>query len=615
MSNRNVLWTDVFVDELARAGLKAVCIAPGSRSTPLTLAFARHGGIKIYTHLDERSAAFFALGLALASDEPVALVCTSGTAAANFFPAIVEAHMSRVPLLVITADRPPELRYSGANQTIDQIKMYGDYALWSVDAPLPEANPPALTIRSLRTLANRAYAKANGIRKGVVHINMPFRKPLEPIPVASDAVEVPKGAEAREISPLWRDTEVAYTQIWSLNRFVDPVPRNTLIAIIEQYERGLIVCGTHCPRFLDFYRDIAVLSPHDFEQHVVALANVSKYPLIADPLSFVRFRGRVSEFVLGGYDNYINLDIAPKEVDVVIRFGNMPLSDRFSQYLSRLNLKHYIHIENSGMWSDDSHQITHYFQAQEGELCQQVVEALKSDDPMPPLNRETTVLRTQYVALENQTWQVIDEEIAIGAYFDGAAVYDVVGLIPPDSTLFVGNSLPVRLLDQFGKPQNKKIYVYANRGASGIDGNISSALGAGAARPDKPLVAIVGDITFYHDMNGLLAVHRNGVPITIVLLNNDGGGIFHRLPIKNFDPAFTDLFVMPNGLQFEHAAKMYGLEYVRADDRESFRQAFSESVNNRLSRVIEVRTDVHHDLKRRQEIMDAVQQRIAELNL
>src|SRR5690606_9090424 len=187
MSNRNVLWTDVFVDELARAGLKAVCIAPGSRSTPLTLAFARHGDIKIYAHLDERSAAFFALGLALASDEPVALVCTSGTAAANFFPAIVEAHMSRVPLLVITADRPPELRYSGANQTIDQIKMYGDYALWSVDAPLPEANPAALTIRSLRTLANRAYAKANGIRKGVVHINMPFRKPLEPIPVAGDA--------------------------------------------------------------------------------------------------------------------------------------------------------------------------------------------------------------------------------------------------------------------------------------------------------------------------------------------------------------------------------------------------------------------------------------------
>jgi 2-succinyl-5-enolpyruvyl-6-hydroxy-3-cyclohexene-1-carboxylate synthase len=217
--------------------------------------------------------------------------------------------------------------------------------------------------------------------------------------------------------------------------------------------------------------------------------------------------------------------------------------------------------------------------------------------------------------IEETSWRVVDLEIGRGDYFDGAAVYDVVDLISPDSTLFVGNSLPVRLLDQFGKPQHKRIYVYANRGASGIDGNISTALGAGAARPDKPLVAIVGDITFYHDMNGLLAVQRNGVPVTIVLLNNNGGGIFHRLPIKDFEPAFTDLFVMPHGLEFEHAARMYGLDYVRTDDRETFRQAFSESVNNRVSRVIEVRTDAQHDLQRRQEIMDAVQQRIAELNL
>ncbi len=197
MANRNTLWANIFVDELSRAGLQAVCIAPGSRSTPLTLAFAQHGGIKIYTHLDERSAGFFALGLALASDAPVALLCTSGTAAANFFPAIIEAHMSRVPLIVITADRPPELRHSGANQTIDQVKMYGDQVLWSVDVGLPEANPPAIAIRNLRTLAARAYAKANGIRKGVVHINMPFRKPLEPVDVEGDAVEVPAGAEAR----------------------------------------------------------------------------------------------------------------------------------------------------------------------------------------------------------------------------------------------------------------------------------------------------------------------------------------------------------------------------------------------------------------------------------
>jgi 2-succinyl-5-enolpyruvyl-6-hydroxy-3-cyclohexene-1-carboxylate synthase len=580
MSNRNVLWTDVFVDELARAGLKAVCIAPGSRSTPLTLAFARHGGIKIYTHLDERSAAFFALGLALASDEPVALVCTSGTAAANFFPAIVEAHMSRVPLLVITADRPPELRYSGANQTIDQIKMYGDYALWSVDAPLPEANPAALTIRSLRALANRAYAKANGIRKGVVHINMPFRKPLEPIPVAGDMVEVPKDAEARADNQ--RYTVIAQGRVTT-----DPIAVRLLKDVAQQYERGFIICGPISPR-------------GSFASRLTSFASKTGYPVIADPLSGLRFGSSAG----GGYDSYLPFMGAHKP-DVIIRFGSIPTSQRLNDFMSQSNLAHYIHVAGDGEWSDDSHRVTAFI---ESDVCK-LLAAVEN------MSERRTCWQSQYCKVEQATWEATTDEIEAGDYFDGAAVYDVVDLIPPDSTLFVGNSLPVRLLDQFGKPSDKRIYVYANRGASGIDGNISTALGAGAARPDKPLVAIVGDITFYHDMNGLMAVHRNGIPITIVLLNNDGGGIFHRLPIKDFEPEFTDLFVMPHGLEFEHAAKMYGLEYVRADNRESFRQAFSESVHKRLSRVIEVRTDALHDLKRRQEIMDAVQQRIAELNL
>lgn len=581
MSNRNVLWTDVFVDELARAGLKAVCIAPGSRSTPLALAFARHGGIRIYTHLDERSAAFFALGLALASDEPVALVCTSGTAAANFFPAIVEAYMSRVPLLVITADRPPELRFSGANQTIDQIKMYGDYALWSVDAPLPEANPAALTIRSLRTLAARAYAQANGIRKGVVHINMPFRKPLEPIPVADDAVEVPKGAEARKYG-------VSYSAM-SQGLIVadDPLYKWFREDVVSAYERGLIICGPRCPR-------------GKFADVLTAFAEASGYPVLADPISGVRFGSSGS----GGYDSYLAAAKLEKP-EVIIRFGSIPTSQRLNDFVSQSEPVHYIHFAEDGEWADDAHRVTDFIQANYWLLS-----AADSLD-----GRCGTGWQSRFHEVERITWEATTAGIEAGAYFDGAAVYDVVDLIPADATLFAGSSLPVRLLDQFGKPQNKHIYVYANRGASGIDGNISTALGAGAARPDKPLVAVVGDITFYHDMNGLLAVHRNGVPVTIVLLNNDGGGIFHRLPIRDFEPEFTNLFVMPHGLQFEHAAKMYGLEYVRADDRESFRQAFSESVNNRLSRVIEVRTDVHHDLKRRQEIMDAVQGRIAELNL
>ena len=593
MSNRNTLWANVFVDELARAGLKAVCIAPGSRSTPLTIAFARHGGIKIYTHLDERSAGFFALGLALASDEPVALLCTSGTAAANFFPAIVEAHMSRVPLIVITADRPPELRHSGANQTIDQVKLYGDQVLWSVDVGLPEANPPAIAIRNLRTLAARAYAKANGIRKGVVHLNMPFRKPLEPTEVEVDVVEVPAGAEANL-------EDLPFTTIVK-NR----APRNydnvlRLSDMLLDSARGMLICGQQS------YVEWSQLG--NLAYHAGLL-------FLVDPLSNERYDPGTGVNEIGGYDLFIN-EIQFPLPDLIIHVGSMPLSTNMERYLERIHPQYRVFIADDGSWVDFQHHsstiIYESSQFLSFEIKERIKERIGIDEYIDTVDYDWV---NKFIETENAMWQIVQQNINNSNYFDGAAVYDVVDLIPAGSTLFVGNSLPVRLLDQFGKPQSKRIYVYANRGASGIDGNISTALGAGAARPDQPLVAIVGDITFYHDMNGLLAVRRNGVPVTIVLLNNNGGGIFHRLPIRNFEPEFIDLFVMPHGLEFEHAAKMYGLEYVRADDRESFRQAFSESVNNRLSRIIEVRTDALHDLQRRQEIMDAVQARIRELDL
>ena len=193
-----------------------------------------------------------------------------------------------------------------------------------------------------------------------------------------------------------------------------------------------------------------------------------------------------------------------------------------------------------------------------------------------------------------------------GAYFDGAVLADVLDLIPPESTLFVGNSLAVRHLDQFGKPTEKPLHVYANRGASGIDGNTSTALGTGAARADRPLVLVVGDTTFYHDMNGLLAVRECGIPVTIVLLNNNGGGIFHRLPIRDFEPEFTEDFVMPHDLQFEHAARLYGLDYLRAETRPEFRQAFADRVTGGGSSIIEVSTHAPTDLARRQAVIAAV---------
>lgn len=600
MTNPSTVYANIFVDELIRSGLKHVCFVPGSRHTPLILAFARYKDkINIYSHLDERSASFFALGLALASDEPVAIVCTSGSAGANFFPAIVEAHQSRVPLIVLTADRPHELRQSGANQTIDQVKMFGDFVLWFYDAPLPEENPPAVALRNLRTLAARTYARAKGIRKGVVHINMPFRKPLEP------------DAESYENKLLDEDNKPHTTITKGHSNNKEAVLKIALIAHLNR--NGVIICG---PNF----------AKSEIGSSIFELSQATGYPIIADSTSGGRFHYVTSTLKFGGYDSFLNF---PNEVlasvDVLFRFGDVPTSNVLNQWLNSLNLKHNILFSESGEWLDDNHVVTDLMEVDVDTLGSSVSDAMKAmnnDPAIQVISQKSGVLRQSKESIisllksyEEATWDTIDHEIETGAYFDGAVVYDVVDLIPGGSTLFAGNSLPVRHLDQFGKPTNKRIFAYASRGASGIDGNISTALGAGAARPDKPLVAIVGDITFYHDMNGLLAVHRCGVPVTIVLLNNDGGGIFHRLPISKFDPDFTDYFITAHGLDYSHSAKLYGLDYIRADTRDAFRQAFTESVTNRTSTIIEVRTDAQADLKRRNEIVSAVHARLKELKL
>lgn len=583
MTNPSTVYARLFVDELAKSGLQDVCLTPGSRNTPLVLAFAEHPAIKTYSHLDERSAAFFAHGIAMAKDSPVAMVCTSGTGGANYYPAIVEAHQSRVPLIVLTADRPPELRHSGANQTIDQIKLFGDFVLWFVDAPLPEQNPPDETLRHMRTLANRAYATANGNRKGVVHINLPFRKPLEPTPEDMTTAEYQTVLSARDTSPT--------THFTTGKPAISSNDLSLVENILSESRSSLIICGTRCPGGA-------------FSQQLVAFAQQWHIPILADTVSGIRFgHDTHNSPVIGGYDTLLQ-SYSP-DVDVLVHFGNVPTSKTLNTFLSNVKCNYRIAISSDGVWADDKYLMTHFLHVDPVYLLEQL--GCNSD-----LNAHPAFIQ-QFRTMEQTTWEVIQQEIEARDYFDGAVVYDAVRLMPDDSNLFVGNSLPVRHLDQFGMPTPHRIHAYANRGASGIDGNISTALGIGAAHLQRPLVAIVGDITLYHDMNGLLAVHRCGIPVTIILLNNGGGGIFHRLPINQYDPEFTDFFVTPHGLDFSHTAALYGLDYVVANTREAFQTAFTETVNNRTSTIIEVQTNAIADLRRRNEIVQRVQERIRSL--
>lgn len=576
MPNPNTRYASSFVSALIGAGLKQLCLTPGSRHSPLILAFAQYKDeIKIYSHLDERSAAFFALGLALASDEAVALVCTSGTAAANFFPAIVEAHQARVPLIVLTADRPHELRQSGANQTIDQVKLFGDFVEWFVDAPLPQADPPPLALRAMQTLAARAYAQVSE-RRGVVHINLPFRKPLEPEAGEADAPGTAEAAPPR----FWRHQGQTSS---GLSRF--------LWERISTW-RGIIYFGHGAGRT---FEEIQTAS-----RWAASLSRRLGWPVFAEFTSNLRClpsAGDAAYAPLAAYESYVTSGkIDFSQVEALVRFGAPPLANNMRRLLSELNLKAHVYGARAGEWADDTHSITDFIPFRD--LTAAIPQA--QDIPKPQAR-----WLAQLTMAEAKAWQVIEHEIESGGYFDGTAVYDVVDLLPADSTVFAGSSLPVRHLDQFGKP-GRRLFACANRGASGIDGNVSTALGSGAARPEKPLVAVLGDITFYHDMNGLLAVRRCGRPITIVLLNNHGGGIFRRLPIRAWEPHFSDYFITAHGLDFSHAAKLYGLKYVRANRRDVFRQAFAESVAQGQSTIIEVATDAQADLKRRQEIMAAV---------
>jgi 2-succinyl-5-enolpyruvyl-6-hydroxy-3-cyclohexene-1-carboxylate synthase len=588
--NRNALWARSLVSELEAAGVEAVCIAPGSRSTPLTVAFAERPGIEIFSHLDERSAAFFALGRAKRTGKPTPLVCTSGTAAANFHPAIVEAHQSRVPMLVLTADRPPELRDSGANQTIDQQKLYGDAVRWYRDLPEPEADGRKL--RSLRTTAARAVAEATGIPAGPVHLNIPFRKPLEPTEVPGDvpddfADDAQLGAEGRaghdgSRRPFVRTAqgrpELGEADLAEIRRAV------------EAADRGLVAVGP-------------ADSPTPDRTALGDLAAATGFPVLADPLSGHRFgHDAVSSdgpLVVGGYDGYLGAvgDSWP-DPEVILRFGASPTSKVLRQYLEASDARQFL-VDPAVGWREATFTATDLVGADPTRLARRLAESVDSEG-----GAATEQWRYQFARAERRYWDLVaaarEERL-----FEGAILSAVAADAPDPATVMVSNSMPVRDLDRFGEPREADLSVLGNRGASGIDGITSTALGAGSAT-DDPLVIVTGDLAYYHDMNGLLAVGRCGVNATIVEINNDGGGIFHMLPIEEFDPPFTDQFKTPHGLDFAPTGDLYGFDFERVSDLDSFRTAFERSVESGGTQVVEVVTDAEASHRFREELAERV---------
>ncbi|WP_128223944.1 2-succinyl-5-enolpyruvyl-6-hydroxy-3-cyclohexene-1-carboxylic-acid synthase [Halobacteriaceae archaeon SHR40] len=574
--NRNTLWAESIVSELVANDVESVCVAPGSRSTPLTVAVANHPEIEVYSHLDERSAAFFALGRGRRTGEPTALICTSGTAAANFHPAVMEANEGRVPLLVLTADRPPELHDSGANQTTDQQRLYGNAVRY--DRTLPEPEASARKLRSLRVTVSRAVGATTGTPPGPVHLNVPFRKPLEPTPVEGDIPEDfeqrhPLAADGRD-GPFVERT-VGESQL--SDQQIDP-----LAAAIDRADRGLIVCGP-------------AARPTPSPDALAALAEQTGYPVLADPLSGHRFgRHTASIPICGGYDSYLDGCEWP-DPDIVLRFGASPTSKNLRKYLAGTDTRQLV-VDPAGGWREAEFTATDLVEAAPTPLAR----ALAGQ----PVSSGLNSYRERFTGTEQRYWETV-EKACKKQWFEGAILNRVADLLPDPATCFVSNSMPVRDLDRFGKPQDGEITVLGNRGVSGIDGIISTGLGAGSATTD-PLVIVLGDLALYHDMNGLLALQRCGVDATIVLIDNDGGGIFHKLPISQFDPPFTDQFLTPHGLDFAPVADLYEFEYVTAADLGEFADLFEASVGTAGSQIISVQTDSEQSHQIREQLHEQI---------
>jgi 2-succinyl-5-enolpyruvyl-6-hydroxy-3-cyclohexene-1-carboxylate synthase len=589
-----------FVDELARCGMRAACTSPGSRSAPLVLSLAREPRVRSYSHVDERCAGFFALGLAKASGLPVAVACTSGTAAAELLPAAVEAREARVPLLLLTADRPAELRENGAGQAIDQPKLFGGAAKWFFEVGVHEAG--AEQLRWMRTLACRAYWTALEGRPGAVHLNFPLREPL----VSED--ELPEDTSGRGDGGPYVVRRFPSRPGWAGKDASDA----RLSELVGTSRRGVLVAGRH-------ERDT------DLGRAAAKFAVASGWPLLADPLSGAR-RG---EAAIAHYDALLRDErlAASLRPDLVLRVGDLPVSKPLRTWLAGLDGVRQMAFDPEGAWQDPASVLHESLALEPASALFQLAESL-AEHPGKGARPEEDWLAS---------WRSADERAAeaiVGA-LDGdqlsepRVAAELGVLLPAEATLFVASSMPVRDIETFWPVRADPPRVLCNRGANGIDGTVSSAFGA-AAHSDGPTVLLIGDVALAYDIGGLLAATRLGLKLTIVLVDNGGGGIFDFLPVSGASVArasarseksgtagapgpdddedlYTRHIATPTGLDFTRAAALYGLEHRAVATTGELRAALEHALSPDVgSTIVQVQSDRAENVRMHRRVWSAV---------
>lgn len=530
----------VLVDELQLLGVNHIVISPGSRSTPLSMLFCEKN-FKTHISIDERSAGFFALGIAKELNELVVLVCTSGTAACNYLPAITEASISNVPLIVLTSDRPHELRNVGASQSINQNNIYSNFVKAYEELALSEENEEAY--RYMRTAIDRLYTKAMVKPCGVVHINVPLRDPLVPDFENLD-FSMGRRKYTYNFNELNRECRTDYD--------------------FFRGKHGIIICGAD--------------SNVDYFNEVILLSKKLKTPILADPIS--NFRSFEDDNIIHAYDSILKDESIFKElkVDYIIHFGGVVVSKSLNKFIKFNKNSRYFQIASEFQYISQTLSITDYLITDEKSFA----EAITIE------NRDNEYL-SKWIELQDRYMTKIDTVISEKDIFEGKIIKLMEKLIKKETRLFVSNSMAIRYIDSFYHDNYKKnVKILCNRGANGIDGIVSTALGV--SKVSDNTVLLTGDLAFYHDMNGLLIGKKENADLVIVLLNNDGGGIFRYLP-QNSERNFEYLFLTQHGMNFESISQLYNLKYTLIENYEDFEKTFKEAINSKGIKLLEVKTD------------------------
>ncbi|MEH1884734.1 2-succinyl-5-enolpyruvyl-6-hydroxy-3-cyclohexene-1-carboxylic-acid synthase [Nostoc sp.] len=563
--NVNQLWAYILTETLKRLRLTCAIVCPGSRSTPLAVAFAQQvPEIEAISILDERSAAFFALGQAQATGRPVVIVCTSGTAGANFYSAVIEASYSRVPLLILTTDRPPELRDCHSGQTIDQLRLYGNYPNWQTELALPSADLGMLAY--LRQTVIHSWERTQTPTKGPVHLNIPFRDPLAPLPDGIDLSYL-----RSQFHP--EDFFAGVANPFPIPHSPFPIPQKW-----KECDRGIIIAGVAQPS-----------QPEEYCRAIAHLSQTLKWPVLAEGLSPVRNYAKLNPYLISTYDLILRNQQLAKQLapEMVIQVGEMPTSKELRTWIDATQPRRWV-IDKSDQNLDPLHGRTTHLRIS--------VEEIKVEERNLSLSSDYL---QQWCDAEAKVRLAVDETMGkIDEIIESKAAWLISQILPPGTPLFIANSMPVRDVEYFWKPNNLGVRSHFNRGANGIDGTLSTALGI--AHRQQSSVMLTGDLALLHDTNGFLIRNKFVGHLTIVLINNNGGGIFEMLPIAKFDPPFEEFFGTPQNIDFAQLCATYNVQHELI----TFWQQLQERLNPLPAtgiRVLELQTNRKLDAKWRQD--------------